>query len=606
MIGLGDRLEDSTVSFTWNSSDLSGASITRATNGTISVYKDGGVTQSIAGITDTEDFDGLTGVHLCVIDTSSDSFYSTGSDYDVVLSAATIDGQTVNATLAHFSIEMEAAVQYLKNGTYGLAAIEALVDDLEARLTATRAGYLDNLSAGAVATAAALSTHDGKLDTVDSNVDAILVDTAEIGVAGAGLTNINLPNQTMDIVGNITGNLSGSVGSVTGNVGGIAGTITTLDALDTAQDSQHAQTQSDISGLNNLSAAQVNTEVDTALADIHLDHLLATTYDPASKPGAADALLNEMIGDDGGVSQFTANALELAPTGGSAPTAADIRAEIDANSTQLAAIVADTNELQTNQGNWLTATVVDLNADQSAVTIGTVTTNSDMRGTDNAATAASLATHDAKLDTVDGVVDSILVDTAEIGVAGAGLTNINLPNQTMDITGNLSGSVGSVTGSVGGIAGTITTLDALDTAQDVQHAQTQSDIASLNNISAAQVNAEVDTALADYDGPTHAELVSEINDVQSDIAGLNNLSAAQVNAEVVDVLSVDMFAEPTGVPAATASLAVKIGYFYAALRNKVTVTATKKIFFDDSDASMWEKDLSDDGTTYTETEGNAP
>jgi hypothetical protein len=40
------------------------------------------------------------------------------------------------------------------------------------------------------------------------------VDTAEIGVAGAGLTNINLPNQTMDIVGNITGNLSGSVGSV--------------------------------------------------------------------------------------------------------------------------------------------------------------------------------------------------------------------------------------------------------------------------------------------------------------------------------------------------------------------------------------------------------
>ena len=35
-----------------------------------------------------------------------------------------------------------------------------------------------------------------------------------------------------------------------------------------------------------------------------------------------------------------------------------------------------------------------------------------------------------------------------IGVAGAGLTNINLPNQTMDITGNVSGSVGSVTAAV--------------------------------------------------------------------------------------------------------------------------------------------------------------
>ena len=58
-------------------------------------------------------------------------------------------------------------------------------------------------------------------------VAAILVDTAEIGAAGAGLTEaggtgdhltaINLPNQTMDIVGNITGNLSGSVGSLTVN-----------------------------------------------------------------------------------------------------------------------------------------------------------------------------------------------------------------------------------------------------------------------------------------------------------------------------------------------------------------------------------------------------
>jgi len=49
-------------------------------------------------------------------------------------------------------------------------------------------------------------------------VDAILVDTAEIGIAGAGLTNINLPDQTMDIIGNITGNLSGSVGSVVADV----------------------------------------------------------------------------------------------------------------------------------------------------------------------------------------------------------------------------------------------------------------------------------------------------------------------------------------------------------------------------------------------------
>jgi hypothetical protein len=70
------------------------------------------------------------------------------------------------------------------------------------------------------------TTLDGKIDTIDGIVDSILLDTAEIGAAGAGLTNINLPNQTMDITGNITGNLSGSVGTVTTVNGLAAGVIT--------------------------------------------------------------------------------------------------------------------------------------------------------------------------------------------------------------------------------------------------------------------------------------------------------------------------------------------------------------------------------------------
>lgn len=80
---------------------------------------------------------------------------------------------------------------------------------------------------------------------------------------------------------------------------------------------------------------------------------------------------------------------------------------------------------------------------------------------------------------------------------------------------------------------------------------------------------------------------------------------AEINAQVVDALATDTYAEPTGVPGATVSLASKLGYIYMALRNKVTVTASKKTFFDDGDAAEWEKDLSDDGTTYTETEGNS-
>ena len=70
--------------------------------------------------------------------------------------------------------------------------------------------------------------------------------------------------------------------------------------------------------------AEVQSEVQDAIEVNHLDHLLAADYDPDSKPGVATALLNELIESDAGVSRLTANALEQAPTGGSAPTAAEI------------------------------------------------------------------------------------------------------------------------------------------------------------------------------------------------------------------------------------------------------------------------------------------
>lgn len=63
-----------------------------------------------------------------------------------------------------------------------------------------------------------------------------------VGKTGYTLTaTTGLGNQTA----NITGTLSGTVG-------GIAGTITTLDALDTAQDSQHGTTQTSVSAIQTI------------------------------------------------------------------------------------------------------------------------------------------------------------------------------------------------------------------------------------------------------------------------------------------------------------------------------------------------------------------
>lgn len=119
---LGDYAEDETVYFKWDSFDSNGASITRATDGTISVYKDADLTQTTTGVTDTEDFDSLTGIHHVGIVTT-DAFYTAGTDYSVVLSAATIDGQTVNAVLANFSIENRSALRPTVAGrTFDVAA----------------------------------------------------------------------------------------------------------------------------------------------------------------------------------------------------------------------------------------------------------------------------------------------------------------------------------------------------------------------------------------------------------------------------------------------------------------------------------------------------
>jgi hypothetical protein len=147
--------------------------------------------------------------------------------------------------------------------------------------------------------------------------------------------------------------------------------------------------------------------------------------------------------------------------------------------------------------------------------------------------------------------NAILLDTAEIGAAGAGLTNINLPNQTMDIvgniTGNLSGSVGSVSGAVGSVTGNVG------------------------------------------------------GNVTGSVGSLATQAKADVNAEVVYALATDTYAEPgQGTPGATIALSAKIGYLYKAWRNKTTQTSSEyALYADDATTKDQEAIVSDDGTTTT-------
>lgn len=94
-------------------------------------------------------------------------------------------------------------------------------------------------------------------------------------------------------------------------------------------------------------------------------------------------------------------------------------------------------------------------------------------------------------------------------------------------------------------------------------------------------------------------LDTEIAAIQSALSALNNLSAADVNAQVLDVLATDTFAEPSAPPSATASIKDKIGWVAAVLRNKLTQTATTQtLYADDGSTVVATSTTSDDNTTF--------
>ena len=250
---MGDYADDSTVRIFFTTNDGSGGAVAPSTAfeaADVVIYKNNSATQKATtnGITMISPFDTVTGLHLVEIDCSNDTgdagFWATGNDYSVVLSPdETVDSQTVVAAIAQFSIEnrIVSAVKGTVNGVAGTiqtldaldtaqdtqhsttqSAISALnnfdpTSDTVANVTTVGSvlGSVGSVSAAvttdsasrtasqadvsALATAAAVSTIDsnvdavlvdtgttlpatlstveGKVDTVDGNVDAILVDT---------------------------------------------------------------------------------------------------------------------------------------------------------------------------------------------------------------------------------------------------------------------------------------------------------------------------------------------------------------------------------------------------------------------------------------------
>lgn len=106
----GDFAAGQIVRFRFSTYANSNAPITLAGGPALAVYKDGGVVESVAGATLTVDFDSRTGLHLVTVDTAADAtFYAGGSDFDVVLTAGTVDSVSVAGTvIGSFSVANRA------------------------------------------------------------------------------------------------------------------------------------------------------------------------------------------------------------------------------------------------------------------------------------------------------------------------------------------------------------------------------------------------------------------------------------------------------------------------------------------------------------------
>ena len=111
----------------------------------------------------------------------------------------------------------------------------------------------------------------------------------------------------------------------------------------------------------------------------------------------------------------------------------------------------------------------------------------------------------------------------QIGTAGDGLTAINLPNQTMDITGNLSGSVGSLTGHTNQTADHTSALTTIDNFIDTE----------IGTIVTAVGNIEADTEAQD----TTTKLRTLLTGADTPVCKESTpLTAAETEAEAYDAI----------------------------------------------------------------------
>lgn len=278
------------------------------------------------------------------------------------------------------------------------------------------------------------------LNLSGTNIDADQVVASVTGAVGS----------VTGAVGSVTGavgSVTGAVGSVTGNVGGSVASVTAGVTVTTNNDKTGY-------GLSSAAVQAIWDALTSALTTVgSIGKKLADWTIGTAQTGDAFARLGAPAGasvsaDIAAVKVDTAAILvdtaEIGAAGAgltALATQASVTAIDDFLDTEIAAILADTNELQ---ADWVDGGRLDLILDSAASAgdpWGTALPGAYGAGTagkiigDNINATISSRASQTSVDTVDDlldtelaavktVVDAILVDTTEIGAAGAGLTTL--------------------------------------------------------------------------------------------------------------------------------------------------------------------------------------
>jgi hypothetical protein len=226
------------------------------------------------------------------------------------------------------------------------------VSTLLTRLSAGRAGYLDNLSAGSVALASGVTVATNNDKAGYSLAQTFPINFALLGINGSGhVSRVTL----CDTISAYTGNTiqTGDAAAILGS----NGTSLTGIPWNSNWNAEVQRECNDAIVANNLDHLMLNAVASNFSTTVHADSVIGQLAGEAGElmfDRATDSL--QAIRDRGDIAWVSA--------GATAPTVQEITSHIDSNSTKLATILEDTNELQ---AEWADGGRLDLILDAKAM-----------------------------------------------------------------------------------------------------------------------------------------------------------------------------------------------------------------------------------------------